>query len=847
MAQPHHMWSFWRLASCGLAFAQAGAEHLWGCFAQVDAFLFCCSKQLHLEHFRGHCFGPGGLSNASPAEACCAVDRSQQVYDLLAPSIMNGPSAVWQLDIHAGLLETYLLGHNLLSVIIWELLTHNLVQQGLAAYNAVKDAPPPARASTILAAARQLQRASQVIEMLHHAIVQRESWKSGRVPMDMPPEDPMVWAAFRPFAQLDSEVARLQDALAFGEESRAIAATPPALVLGPSDSQSDRGQAICVVIAVLGRFMQRGSVTLWSLLRHRADDHRGLRLFILGDRDGFADWDEMVQTLLASAKSKEANATVARLAEVRVEKIDITTSPFLGHLMRRLPRGCTLGQGFRLDLYARLLSHEFLPEDVHRCIALDIGDVLLFDDIAGLWDFGDAFGKDDILAAAPHFPSMRKPSLLNGGVVLYNLQQMRERNFTEDSILAARVALAEYGPHACEWDQDIINLLQQHVYATRNGAPQIRQLPCRWSLLPSMEWKVGWNSQGLMPRSMWEHKRYPGILTAEEVEIYCPSSVEMLHFLHAHLEGPTHDRILALVELHGTGLAAAYPDGARAQFTARNCPCGERVALMHVAGSMKHWPWLQRLFAFHAPPGLGHAFKASAGDYQRTTSEHWLRQAQVDRDSMAGPSMIFAHSKGYVSSFKNCATLPLPQDGQFCHVPWAAGTPRPGGRGTALSLAAGVDGLDGVMHLALGTRGSTYGFKGLFLQLGSRSWVLRWTPWGPKLAEEAVPDAFSGAVAVTVELDAPREVLELGLLTDGDVRIPVLAGHLPQEVSQHLVSMGDAIEVLVASGQHVPNPDDSSDARTGGNVLLCTCGARVPPGLGRVPARPRPEWQLCLE
>lgn len=37
-------------------------------------------------------------------------------------------------------------------------------------------------------------------------------------------------------------------------------------------------------------------------------------------------------------------------------------------------------------LYARLLCHELLPRDVERAIAIDLGDILVFDDIRGLWD-----------------------------------------------------------------------------------------------------------------------------------------------------------------------------------------------------------------------------------------------------------------------------------------------------------------------------------------------------------------------------------------------------------------------------------------------------------------------------
>ena len=37
-------------------------------------------------------------------------------------------------------------------------------------------------------------------------------------------------------------------------------------------------------------------------------------------------------------------------------------------------------------LYARLLCHELLPLDVERAIAMDLGDILVFEDILGLWE-----------------------------------------------------------------------------------------------------------------------------------------------------------------------------------------------------------------------------------------------------------------------------------------------------------------------------------------------------------------------------------------------------------------------------------------------------------------------------
>lgn len=51
----------------------------------------------------------------------------------------------------------------------------------------------------------------------------------------------------------------------------------------------------------------------------------------------------------------------------------------------RLPSECAT-TNMSKALYARLLCHELLPRDVERAIAIDLGDILVFDDIRGLWD-----------------------------------------------------------------------------------------------------------------------------------------------------------------------------------------------------------------------------------------------------------------------------------------------------------------------------------------------------------------------------------------------------------------------------------------------------------------------------
>ena len=51
----------------------------------------------------------------------------------------------------------------------------------------------------------------------------------------------------------------------------------------------------------------------------------------------------------------------------------------------RLPSECA-ASNMSKALYARLLCHELLPLDVERAIAMDLGDILVFEDILGLWE-----------------------------------------------------------------------------------------------------------------------------------------------------------------------------------------------------------------------------------------------------------------------------------------------------------------------------------------------------------------------------------------------------------------------------------------------------------------------------
>ncbi|CAE8684673.1 unnamed protein product [Polarella glacialis] len=712
-------------------------------------------------------------------------------------------------------------------------------------------------AGLLARAARRLHRASQVMEVFHHAVLQQNAWATDRTLYAVRPSEPAVRKAFWPIGQLHIGVTDALDHISFYQPlgDRGLRLEEPE----PESENKVQAGDICVAVAVMGRWARQGMVTVWSMLRHRRDDGRRLRLFVLGDSVGLADWDEAVAEVLAATGRQGGLGGVAtRLEESSTERIDISQSEFFLTYLRRLPRRCKAGKGFRQELFARMLVHELLPPEVQRCLVIDIGDVLFFDDVADLWDFGDSFNSTDVLAAGWHFSKIPKPSEMNGGVVLYNLKQMRAHNFTSDSLYAARIAVSTYGPEACEWDQDIINVLRQHVYPTKANQPRVVRLPCRWSLIPSMEWKLGWNSPGLSQPEVWEHKRYPGILSAEWVEVYCPSSVELLQMAYASLQPVVRQRLLASIEIEGTPLEPEYAAELTARFSGPGCECGEKVSLLHLPGTMKYWPWLRRLFTFHWPPGL--ALKQPDQEIAAQADD----LSSPDMDGLFSTSMLMGQIEGWVANFKNCATMPTPADRQYRMVVWAKSAQRPGIRSSAVSLAFNPGNPLAGARLALG---STVGgeFRGLDLEISREGWFLRWNPWGPILASYEQVKPTGGSLA-WVYLDSHRHLFAAGQLPahrslpltssadENEGEDPMISGMLPAGVSSFLASLGDSLEVWLSAGAGWgPGGLSEADGSPAVHWLICNCGTagvaeeeeEITPRPPHPPHLGAPSWQLC--
>merc|ERR1719203_2638823 len=81
----------------------------------------------------------------------------------------------------------------------------------------------------------------------------------------------------------------------------------------------------------------------------------------------------------------------------------------------------------------------------------------------------------------------------------------------------------------CPRDQSIINVLHsfREKYGYEGPSP-VMLLPCRWSLFPAAEWQPHWNTPEEWLPELRARRRFPGIVSLNRVEIYCPDVADML-------------------------------------------------------------------------------------------------------------------------------------------------------------------------------------------------------------------------------------------------------------------------------------------------------------------------------
>ncbi|CAE8606502.1 unnamed protein product, partial [Polarella glacialis] len=116
------------------------------------------------------------------------------------------------------------------------------------------------------------------------------------------------------------------------------------------------------------------------------------------DPSGLEHWRLAAQELLDHREGKDL------LQGVSFEYLDFEAHPAFRSFLRRYPKGCTWGAAGKA-IVARVVCHLVLPPSVDRVISIDLGDILVLDDIKKLWDLGHRM-EDHHLLAASHAVSL---------------------------------------------------------------------------------------------------------------------------------------------------------------------------------------------------------------------------------------------------------------------------------------------------------------------------------------------------------------------------------------------------------------------------------------------------------
>lgn len=692
----------------------------WGwqgtCFVDSVHMAHCCDQPKR-------CFGPEKIDRSW--EECCGVEFQQLLIKSAAKELRNAEDLNTLGEIYL-LLATFLNFLNYDNVDAWELIAHTAGKRALAEYNAFTSFAEDMASHFDSESFRQqkfhvmkeINHAAHLIENFFQVAWYDHSRQIGKSPVETDINE--VRPRFENALKVYQVVQNAADTLLYDAVAR--------YGMIPGTPRLSTAPEVVLVLTVVGPWASVGIVTFWSILRTRSTP---LRVFIFGDQAGIRDWRAMMRTV--------KSATPHVMHRLRFDYIDIFQHPRMIAYFSRLPSECA-ASNMSKALYARLLCHELLPLDVERAIAMDLGDILVFEDILGLWEEGDHLQPDELLAAASHRSqeeSLRqtKPSELNGGVVLYEVSRMRQGNYTEDTLRAAIIGLEKGYQHFCVWDQDILNAMREDLW----GLKGVRLLPCRWSIFPMANWQFFWNTPSFWLRELVERRRYPGLLAADHFEHFCPNHILMLHTVFA-FEKREHRQLARNVALaqgirnQQPGSSIKAPDGTR-------CACGERASLLHVPSTMKLWPWVQRLFRFHSPSFLPEVhdealFRSRNEQGEELGGGFWGSEDSKDLEIMRQGTLEWARDTGSSVVSGNCATTPTSL-GNYAHIDFPNG---PAGEVQSLKLKAQTNASQDA-HLFFGTIYTVpNGLQSLGLELvidafeGTKS-ILRWGIQGEEIAE----------------------------------------------------------------------------------------------------------------
>ena len=640
-------------------------------------------------------------------EECCGVAVQDYILRSVAYELRTR-SEIAHLGQLYDTLRTMLNFVSYTHIFAWELLAQTAGKLAVAKYN------EQLLEKKLLV--QELNQAGRLLENFYQASWYDLAKQKGRSAVETPIED--VRERVRDALEIYKVVQEAADRLVYGEDV--------AYRLMPKVRSYKPAPEVVLVVNVVGNWASVGITTFWSILRYRST---ALRTFIFGDRSGIRDWRQMMKTI--------SLAVPHVLDQARFDYIDIFEHPKMNSYFKRLASGCA-ESNMSKALYARMLCHELLPLDVKRAIALDLGDILVFQDILELWQEGDHLEASELLAAASHrsyeeSQRQSKPSMLNGGVVLYEVEKMRRAGYTEDTLRAAELGLSKGYGHFCVWDQDIINVMHQELWQQQ----RVRILPCRWSIFPVANWQFFWNAPSFWLPELIDLRRYPGLLAADELIHFCPSATEMMHTVFAFQS--KRDKKLARDVALAQGVRNAQPNSFIKAPDGTTCRCGEPAALLHVPSTQKLWPWVQWLFRFHRPsflPPADDAFYARSEQSEDLGGGFWGSEDQKDLDQMMTGTFAWAKTSGASVVSGHCATMPT-VDGHYTHV--QVPVPTRSFRVTAETNAT-VD-----AHMFFGhimTIGNELYSVGLELAIDAynkSSTLLRWGMQGPELGSYMGP------------------------------------------------------------------------------------------------------------
>lgn len=594
------------------------------CFPSLLVFLACCpSPELVPWDEVAKVCPPEQLPSAQK-DACCGPTglRAELVMQVLHGSGLaefRGDSAERQHTLQV--LERLLLDFDPNNVEVWKLLAAGSATDACLEADSIMDAwaeASQAQAITSQALFDFLQRSEAVSRRLTKAALRLETLQ----------QHLLGWLAVhtaRAFPEVDPEELRpdLAELLPYYEsviathKHFAFEFIPELEELTSRRRNSllidPEAPTVNLLVLNLGRSAAIAFATLWSLLKRRTVP---LRVFVLGDPAGLKDWQ------VATEQLGMVDAASSWLQQVAWEYVDFTSSPKFQEYIGRFPAACGTGALGRA-LLARLLGPELLPADVRHVIALDVGDVLVLDDIRELWAEFAAFEEHELVAAA-EVPALHH---ISGGLVLYNLAKMRMRNWTAMTLEAAKYSLETTGD--CIHDQSILNSL--HHYALNGGERQLRSpvriLSCHSMLVPALDWQLFWNSPEMFLPEMQMGRRYPGLVSSSHFQTYCPDGLDLLSgasFFVGAAKARNRQAAIAQVSRHQQCSKVAAPS-----IEPRCCLCRERALLVHIPGDMKQWPFVRSLLKQHLPPVAGWEEMALDEFDRSLTRSFWARPERL--------------------------------------------------------------------------------------------------------------------------------------------------------------------------------------------------------------------------